>query len=162
MALLVDGHYDYVLIDCPPNFNIVTKTAIVASDQVLVPAIPDFLSTLGIEELQRHIAELVNNFNGFARQPEPPHYDGINPTIMGVVPTMVQIYSGQPISTQQRYIDRIRQTGLPVFDNFIRRNNTVFADAPQYGVPVVLEGNDPRGIRSGLEQLTTEFVRRSR
>jgi chromosome partitioning protein len=29
--------YDLVLIDCPPNFNIVTKTAIVASDYILVP-----------------------------------------------------------------------------------------------------------------------------
>ena len=111
----VDGHYDYVLIDCPPNFNIVTKTAIVASDKVLVPAIPDFLSTLGIEELQRHIDELVNNFNGFAGQSGSSHYDNIDPRIIGVIPTMVQVYSGHPISTQQRYINRIRQTGLPVF-----------------------------------------------
>jgi chromosome partitioning protein len=28
----LDGEYDLVLIDCPPNFNIVTKTAIVASE----------------------------------------------------------------------------------------------------------------------------------
>lgn len=150
-----------MLIDCPPNFNIVTKTAIVASDKILVPAIPDFLSTLGIEELQRHIDELVNNFNDFARQAGSPHYDHIAPRIMGVVPTMVQIRSGHPIHTQQRYIERIEQTGLPVFDNFIRRNDTVFADAPQYGVPVVLGRSDPRGIRSELEQLTTEFIRRA-
>ena len=56
--------YNYVLIDCPPNFNIVTKTAIVASDWILIPTIPDYLSTLGIEQLQRHVEELVGNFNG--------------------------------------------------------------------------------------------------
>ena len=156
----VKDKYDFVIIDCPPNFNIVTKTAIVASDWILVPAVPDFLSTLGIEELQRHISELVNDFNGFAEQITEPAYDKINPIIMGVIPTMVQIYSGSPISAQQRYISRIRQTGLPVFNNFIRRNNTVFGDAPLYGVPVVLDGNDPRGIRSELEQLTTEFLQR--
>ena len=33
--------YDYILIDCPPNFNIVTKTAIVASDHILIPAKAD-------------------------------------------------------------------------------------------------------------------------
>ena len=27
---LKEGEYDYVLIDCPPNFNIVTKTALCA------------------------------------------------------------------------------------------------------------------------------------
>jgi chromosome partitioning protein len=36
--------YDLVLIDCPPNFGIVTKTAIVASDFILVPAKADYLS----------------------------------------------------------------------------------------------------------------------
>lgn len=29
--------FDVVLIDCPPNFNIVTRTAMVASDFILVP-----------------------------------------------------------------------------------------------------------------------------
>ena len=35
--------FDSILIDCPPNFNIVTKTAIVASDKILIPAKPDYL-----------------------------------------------------------------------------------------------------------------------
>ena len=65
----IQGNYDYVIIDCPPNFNIVTKTAIVASDRVLIPAIPDYLSTLGIAELRRHIAELVRSFTSSRRKP---------------------------------------------------------------------------------------------
>ena len=49
----IDGDaYDLVLIDCPPNFNIVTKTAIIASDYILVPARPDYLSTLGSRLIQ--------------------------------------------------------------------------------------------------------------
>lgn len=43
--------YDYILIDCPPNFNIVTKTAIVASDYYLIPAKLDYLSTIGTQQL---------------------------------------------------------------------------------------------------------------
>ena len=58
--------YDYILIDCPPNFNLVTKTAIIASDWVLVPTIPDYLSTLGIQALRRHVNELATDYNGFA------------------------------------------------------------------------------------------------
>jgi chromosome partitioning protein len=30
--------YDFILIDCAPNFGVVTRTAIVASDHVLIPA----------------------------------------------------------------------------------------------------------------------------
>ena len=53
--------YDVVLIDCPPNFNIVTKNAIVASDKILVPAKPDYLSTLGINYLHRSVQKLVED-----------------------------------------------------------------------------------------------------
>ena len=39
--------FDLVLIDCPPSFNVVTKTAIVASDYLLIPAKPDYFVDLG-------------------------------------------------------------------------------------------------------------------
>ena len=157
-----EGRYDYVLIDCPPNFNIVTKTAIVASSNILIPAIPDHLSTLGIDELQRHVAELVADFNGYAEQGGRA---AISPSIVGVVPTMVQVYGGQPISRQAPFIDQIRRSGVSVFDTFIRRNNTMHGDAPMYGVPVVLQaasGITYRRVRSELEDLTSEFADRLR
>ena len=59
-------NYDLVLIDCPPNFNIVTKTAIIASDYILVPARPDYLSTLGIDYLIRSTNTLITEYNEFA------------------------------------------------------------------------------------------------
>jgi len=51
---------DLILIDCPPNFNIATKTAIVASDSILIPAKPDYLSTLGIDYLIRNLKVISN------------------------------------------------------------------------------------------------------
>ncbi|MBX2992987.1 MAG: AAA family ATPase [Bacteroidetes bacterium] len=57
LSTLDPNRYDYVLIDCPPNFNIVTKNAIVASDHLLVPTKPDYLSTLGIDQLKTHFTE---------------------------------------------------------------------------------------------------------
>lgn len=154
--------YDYVIIDCPPNFNIVTKTAIVACDRVLIPAIPDYLSTLGIGELRRHIRELANDFNEYAGQAGSLDYEQISPSIMGVIPTMVQVRSNRPIITHSNFIDRIRRTGLPVFDQFIRRVDTPYGAAPEYGVPVVM--GSLRGRLTQAEQemveLTTEFISR--
>lgn len=157
----IKDKYDYVIIDCPPNFNIVTKTAIVASDRILVPAIPDSLSTLGIQELQRHVGELVSDFNEYATLQDGSSYAQIAPTIMGVIPTMVQIYGGQPIRTQRQFINRIRQAGMPLFASFVRRNNSVHGNAPLYGTPVVLDGSaSVREIRHELEQVATEFIAR--
>lgn len=62
----LDTIYDYILIDCPPNFNIVTKNALIASDFFIVPAKADYLSTLGIEQLQKHTKDLLSHYNKYA------------------------------------------------------------------------------------------------
>ncbi len=159
----IQGNYGYVIIDCPPNFNIVTKTAIVASDRILIPAIPDYLSTLGIDELKRHIDELAKNFNDYTKGSGALTYGRIAPSIIGVIPTMVRVYGGQPIKAQYTFIERIRRANVPVFDTFVRRIDTPYGPAPQYGVPVVL-GSIASGRRTiaeeEMEELTTEFLKR--
>lgn len=156
--------YDICLIDCPPNFNIVTKTALVASESILVPTKPDQLSTLGIDYLRRSIKQLVFDYNDFAklevdngaREPQ------IDPQISGVVFTMVQEYGGGPISAQRTYMRKIaNDSGLHVYKSYITRNETMFADAPEYGVPVVLMGTSNYShnkVVDGLEQVATEFI----
>lgn len=160
--LSLSRSYDVVLIDCPPNFNIVTKTAIIASDYILVPTRPDELSTLGIDYLMRSIRGLVNDYNDYADLPAGAAEERVSPKVMGVVFTMVQEYGGGPISAQQTYIQRVRSlSGLPVFRSYIKRNDTLFADAPQYGVPVVLIGHTNtthRSVVEGLESVATEFA----
>jgi chromosome partitioning protein len=155
--------YDICLIDCPPNFNIVTKTAIVASDYILVPTKPDQLSTLGIDYLVKSIRLLVNDYNDFANAPGASEEARIDPKILGVVFTMVQEYGGAPISAQSAYIHKIRQdSGLNVFKSYITHNTTIFADAPAYGVPVVLTGTSNyshQKVIAGLEQVATEFLK---
>lgn len=75
--------YDIVLIDCPPNFNIVTKNAIVAAEKILVPAKPDYLSTLGIDYLHRSVGDLIREFNEYAALDADT--ETISPEILGVV-----------------------------------------------------------------------------
>ena len=149
----IEGDYDVVLIDCPPNFNIVTKMAIVASDSILVPARPDYLSTLGITYLRRNLARLGEDFNVYAQEAgaEP-----ISPDLLGVVFTMIQVYRGRPIAAQRRYMRDVVESGVPVLENWIRTNNTLYSEAPQYGVPVVLSGSIGQ-IRE-LEGFVSEFL----
>jgi chromosome partitioning protein len=150
--------YDVVLIDCPPNFNIVTKTAIVASSNILVPAKADYLSTLGIDYLLRNLRDLVRDYNDYAQLEKGPKVSQIDPEILGVVFTMLQYYAKQPIAAHRQYVAQTKDLGIPVFDAMLRENKTLFTNAPQEGVPVVLRG-DPnmKHIVKELEILADEF-----
>lgn len=155
---LSEDQYSIVLIDCPPNFNIVTKNAIIASDYVLIPAKPDYLSTLGIDYLRRSIEKLIKEYNEFVEVESEETLDEINPQILGVVFTMIQIYGREPISTMRPYIEQTRRLGVPVFDNYLRKNNTMFGDASQYGVPVVLNDFSPNTTYSEVREEFEIFV----
>lgn len=114
----IDGDYDLVFIDCPPNFNIVTKTAIVASDYILVPARPDYLSTLGIDYLMRSVEGLIDDFNDFAALNQGIQASSIDPKIVGVVFTMIQEYGGGPMSAQRTFMNQVKNNSdLHVFSS---------------------------------------------
>ena len=156
-AYATEAGYDYVLIDCPPNFNIVTKNAIVASHQILIPAKPDYLSTLGIDYLLRSLRTLVAEFNEDSRSVT------IDPDILGVIFTMIQVLNGRPIGVQRQYM-RADSIAVPVFRSTIRENKTIFGDAPEDGTPVVLRSavREPyTGIVREMKSLAAEFLKRS-
>jgi len=161
LKAIPNTNYDIILIDCPPNFNIVTKNALVASDQILVPAKPDYLSTLGIEYLQRSVKSLISDYNDFSRGLEGE--TEISPKILGVVFTMIQMYGNQPIQAQQQYIEQTRRLGIPIFNEYVRANNTIFADAPQNGIPVVLNSYSNNSHSGNVFQITEfakEFIKK--
>jgi chromosome partitioning protein len=161
LGALDEKKYDVLLIDCPPNFNIVTKTAIIASDYILVPARPDYLSTLGIDYLIRSVNSLIKDYNDFAGVESGDKTAKIDPKILGVVFTMIQEYGGGPIGSQRPFMDQVNQMGgVTVFPHYIKRNDSLFADAPQYGIPVVLHGyssGSHQTVVEGLEGVTEDF-----
>ena len=54
----VEDNYDYILIDCPPNLYLMTQNALIASQWYVVTAIPDHLSTIGLNILQRKVRKI--------------------------------------------------------------------------------------------------------
>jgi chromosome partitioning protein len=51
----VKDHFDVVLIDCPPNLQLCSWAALVASDFVVVPVIPEDFSSQGLIYVQQAI-----------------------------------------------------------------------------------------------------------
>ena len=163
---LGEDYFDLILIDCPPNFNIITKNAIVASDFILVPAKPDYLSTLGIDYLKNNLDALVKEYNDYATHisdEEDEAYPTISPSILGVLFTMIQVRNGEPITAQRKYIKQTEKLGIPIFETIFRENKTIFADAPSYGVPVSLNDySNPTyfDVVSEIRSFVSEFSKK--
>ena len=54
------NEYDYIIIDCPTHFSPLTQNAISVSTDIIVPFVPDYLSTFGMNELFSRISSLAD------------------------------------------------------------------------------------------------------
>ncbi|MBN9100729.1 MULTISPECIES: ParA family protein [unclassified Pseudonocardia] len=144
------GEYDIVLIDCAPNFGLIAKNAVAASDMLLIPTKPDYLSTNGIDSLGLKIRSFTEEFNeyGGTHIQRPP---------AAVVFTMVQSHDGQPIEAQRSVISRIEARQVPTFSTTIRDSKAVYGPAPEHGVPVILGGTGRAATRE-LRDLVSELT----
>jgi chromosome partitioning protein len=157
----VQDQYDYVLFDCPPNFNLVTQNGLFASDGYVIPAIPDYLSTLGIHLIQGE----VNRFSDRIRN-ALAMFGGTftGPKLEGIIFTRVRLRSRVPlrfIDLHERRIHEVVRTNPDaVFKNFISEA-VRFAEAPERQLPVSLSPRiEDRDARNEFVRLAEEFIQR--
>jgi chromosome partitioning protein len=147
--------YDVVLIDCAPNFGLIAKNAVAASDLLLIPTRPDYLSVNGIDSLGGRVTSFVEEYNAELAEAGAPVEPLVRPPAE-VVFTMVQFHDGLPIEAQQSYMSRVQALGLPTFETSMRDSKSVYGPAPEYGVPVILAGTG-RALTRELRELVTEL-----
>ena len=157
-------NYDLVLIDCPPNFYTVVKNAITASDYYIVPARMDFLSTLGIEQLDKNAVEYVTQYNTFILQLNDGSIKSLFTSMLGVVPTMLTIQNKQPVKVAVPFINQVKENYY-LFPH-LRYSTTLFGDIPPQGIPVVLSRPNLKSIvtwktvQSELKALGDDFIKK--
>jgi chromosome partitioning protein len=162
----LESRYDFILCDCPPNFNLVTQNGLFASQAYLVPALPDYLSTLGITLIQRQVDRFGTAMHRILSTVGAP-YEA--PRLLGIVLNRIKVLEFAPAlklpHVQQRAIQSLRNTpgcnGL-LFRNFILESVAV-SEAPQGKVPVSISP-DPK-LRRSQEQfrrVTEELLERLR
>lgn len=127
---------DYVLIDCAPNFQMMTKNAVIASDFVLIPSRPDYLSTNGINHFADKLFGLINEYNTHARRSMKT--PALQRPREAVLFTMVSVFGGTPIDAQAVAMNQIKALGAPILKTFVRDRRTVYPTAPEMGVPAAL------------------------
>ena len=156
--------YDIVLIDCPPTFNILVKNAIFASDYYIIPAKLDYLSMLGIANLERNVNFFRIDCQKFMDIKMDMNYAPLKLSLLGIVPMMVDIAKGdEPIAVQQEYMKAMKDEGYYMF-RYVRNNGSVFGGAPREGVPAVLTrprfNLSAKRIVRELQELGEEFLRK--
>ncbi|QIW51737.1 ParA family protein [Lactococcus raffinolactis] len=55
------NEFDYIIIDCPPNWTILTQTSLFASDYYVIPSKVDLFSSIGIGLLEKLVNETYHN-----------------------------------------------------------------------------------------------------
>ena len=58
--------YDEILIDCPPGISLFAEAALISSDAILAPSIPDYVSRLGLIAFRRRAMTMVRDRRGGA------------------------------------------------------------------------------------------------
>jgi chromosome partitioning protein len=153
--------YDFILIDCAPNFNIVTKNALATSDHYLAPSKMDFLSTFGVMQLTRNVDKFVRQYNEYMKCVKGK--STINPTILGVVATMVGINNEMPIVPNQNYINDLKIAGYEIFDTYIRENKTLYSMTSSNKAPVIFSQKSDTTTTKVVNELKAfgeEFMRK--
>ena len=161
----IEEDYEFVFIDCQPSFDLITQSAIIASDYYFIPTKFDYLSTLGIESLLTHIEKLVSETNEDIKLFNFKGYD-IKPQLLGVVGNMVTIAKGEELTKfESNFRSRVSDKNKilngkynVLFESSIR-NNSQFLDMSDLIPAIAKKADNPtkKNIVNEIESVVKEF-----
>ncbi len=139
--------YDFIIMDCAPGYNLLTRSGIAASDLYLLPARPEPLSLVGIQLLERRIANLKKSHQN--SQP-------VNTNLLGIV--FILSAGGLLGRYYKQVMKRVRDDFYPhqLFTNSIPMDVNV-AKAVDLFTPVVMAMPNSSGSKA-FAKLSEEFL----
>ena len=136
----LDPSFEFVLIDCPPSFGLLTINALTASHSVLVPIQCEYYALEGVNQLIKTINLIKDNLNE-------------NLQIEGILMTMADFRT----KLTQEVINEVKKHfGDKVYNAVIPRNIKL-SEAPGFGKPIFLYDKESEGAKK-YKELTLEFL----
>lgn len=137
----IKQNYNYIIIDCPPDINLVTVNALTCSHYVVLPVKAASFSLKGIDKML--------TFVGKVKQ-------AINPdlSILGI---LVSQYDEQ-LKISKSIMNQIKENGwnIALFDTKIRKNTAV--ENSQYAHQTIFEYDDKCNAAIDYNSFTNEVL----
>ncbi len=143
----VINNYDFIILDCAPGYNLLTRSGIAASNLYLLPARPEPLSLVGIQLLERRITKLKESHQNI--QP-------LNVKLLGIV--FILSAGGLMGRYYKQVMKRVRDDFHPeqLFENSIPMDVNV-TKAVDLFTPVSLAMPNSGGSKAFMK-LSDEFL----
>ncbi len=127
----LNGHYERVLVDCPPSLGLLTVNALTAADGVLIPIQTEYYALEGLSQLVNTIRRVR---------------EGLNPRleIDGVLLTM---YDARTNLSAQVAAEVRRHMNGTVYATVVPRSVRL-SEAPSHGLPIALYDPSSRGAQA--------------
>ncbi len=136
----LNGSFEFVIIDCPPSFGLLTINALTGCNSVIIPIQCEYYALEGLGQLMKTINLIKDNLN-------------TNLEIEGIVMTMADFRT----NLTQEVINEVRKYfGNKVYNTVIPRNIRL-SEAPGFGKPIFLYDKDSEGAKK-YKELTKEFL----
>ena len=130
----VSDQYDFIILDCPPAFGLLTVNALTAAHSVLIPVQCEYYAMEGLGKLIINIDRVRESFN-------------TNLRLEGILLTMWDAR----LTLSKQVSDEVRKFfGQKVYHSMIPRN-VALAEAPSYGRPGLLYNAASSGSKAYIE-----------
>jgi chromosome partitioning protein len=137
------GHFDYVVLDCPPSLGVLMTGALAAADELLVPIQCEYFGLEGLSKIVSIVQQIRDS--------------GVNAELVleGIVMTM---YDSRMNLSQQVVGDVRTYFGKTVYQTVIPRTIRL-GEAPSFGKTIVEYEPNGRGAQA-YNALAEEFIAR--
>jgi chromosome partitioning protein len=139
---VLEGVYDFILLDCPPSLGLLTINALTAAEELIVPIQCEYYALEGLGQLLRNVSLVQQNINSGLR-------------LSGIVMTMFDPRT----KLSEQVVDEVkRHFGDLVYDVIIPRTVRL-SEAPGFGQPITVYDARSKGAEA-YRQLAQEVALR--